>query len=579
MKVNSFIRNIYGSRFYFHVLYMFVLAFVTASAQFIITYCLGLIIDAVPLGHKETMGYFFVIVLTLLFFIVCSALLTYCSGKMTIRLTYSLQNRIGDKICSVQYQDIEQINDGELLSIATKDVEGVKGWFAMLLKIGCIPAQLGLVVILVFWINWKFSLITICLIPLAAIPEVLIAKKLGFYHAEEKKTYASVLSFFTATVEFLLVVKSFQLEDLFCEKNDIELKKNKKARMKRQLREQLVEVYGRCYGHITNSLLLFLGAYFIMIGEMSLGTLTSIILLAGFVGEGLNILNEVPVRLQCGRASAAHIDVLLKLSDELEVGSTPYLVKLQKNLPVYKVCALNYKYGERRVLKNIGFSIWAGEKIAIVGASGCGKTTLFKLLSGLYIPEEGQVFFLGADISRLAPEYLRENIAVTTQETFIFHASFKENIKMKELDNQDDAVIMAGINAQIDEFISSFEQGYDTVVNTTVQSISNGQMQRINLARAFFKNADVFLFDEPTSALDSGTAKLVFDYLFAAHADKTIMVILHNVQDINRFDKIMMLEEGEIVGFGTHDMLLSSCASYQQLYMQGMANVQGGQMT
>ena len=569
MKLNAFVKNIYGSHFHVHTTLMFMLAFGTACMQFVVTYCLGLIIDAVSGGYDATMHYFSIIVSSLLIFIVCSSLQTFFCGKMTVRLSFCLRSTISEKLCSARYEEIEQIKDGELLTIATKDVEDVRNWFEILLKLGCLPAQLGLVLIFAFRLNWKFSLITLCLIPLAAVPEAFIAKGLGRLHAKEKQAYAGVLSFFTATMELLLVIKSFRLEKLFQEKNRLKLGSHKKARMKRLLREQLVDVYGRCFGHITNPLMLLLGAYFILAGELSLGMLTSVILLAGFVGEGLKVLNEVPARLHDGRASAAHMAILLRLSDEQNCGNVPGDSRLCENVPVYEVQSLNFTYGIKTILHDVAFKVSAGEKIAIVGPSGCGKTTLFKLLSGLYVPAQGQIFFRGKDVALLSPDDIRKRTAVMTQEAFLFHGSFKDNIRITDPGCSDAAVAAASKRAQIDSFIESFENGYDTVVNTAVQSISNGQMQRINLARAFLKDADIFLLDEPTSALDPETAGLVLDGIFSSCADKTLLMILHNVQEIYRFDKVLMMDDGRAVGFGTHQELMDVCEPYRHLYLQG----------
>lgn len=574
MDLNKFMRTIYGKKLYTQTALMILLAFCSASALFIVTYYLGLIIDAVSIGYSETVHYFFAILFSLLASTISSALLAFWGGKMKAEFSYRLQVMIGEKICSAQFREIEQINDGELLSIAAKDIEGLKNWLSTILKIGCLPAQLGLTIFFLAHLNWKFALCTIGLIPLIAIPEMMIAKRLGVYHANEKKTYGSILSFFTGTIGLLLVIKSFCLEELFGEKNKAGLKLYKKARMKRILREQMVDNYGRAFGHFTNILLLVLGAYFILEGEMSLGMLTSVILLANFVGEGIKILNEVPVSLQGARASTAHIQKLFMMQNESEMNENLQHVSEQKLLPVYDVRSLSFMYGSRVILHDISFCIYRGEKIAVAGTSGCGKTTLFKLLGGLYMPEKGQIYFQGKDIAEMSPEYIREKITAVAQETFLFHGTFKDNIKMTDKDCREETVAAAGKNALIDDFIQSFEKGYDTVINTAVQSISNGQMQRINLARAFFKHGNVLLLDEPVSALDQDTAKMVLDNLFFEYRDSTILMILHNMQEIKRFDKVLVLDGKAVAGFGTHEELMELCAVYRRLYNSKMVNDQ-----
>ena len=316
-----------------------------------------------------------------------------------------------------------------------------------------------------------------------------------------------------------MMIKAFQLEQFFLDRHKEELNQYRKARKKRMLFERLAEEYDRCYGHTTRILILLLSVYFIYRGEMTLGRLTSVILLSNFVGEGLIMISNIPLTLPAAKAGVARILKLFELQDEAVPENKIQTAGQSYNRPVYEVSELSFSYGNTAVLHVISCQVDQGEKIAVVGLSGCGKTTLFKLLSGLYTPEKNQIYFKGVDIAGLSPEYLRNNITVTTQEAFLFQATFRDNIKVAKSDTSEAEIMTACKNARLDSLIQNLTQGYDTEMNTTVLSISNGQMQRINLARAFLRNTDVFLLDEPTSALDSDTAGEIWEYLFSDCAD------------------------------------------------------------
>lgn len=547
--MNKFLRETYGKSFEIRVVFLALLAFVSAGSQFFTTYFLGRIIDATAEGYGKTMSYFCLIVYFLILFICSSALFTCLGSQMTAKLSSRLKIKIGEKLCCAAYQDIEKEPDSELFTIATKDIEGIKNWVDTLLKTGYLPARLGLVIVSLLRYQWKFSVITLCLIPLAALPEIWLAKNMHVYHHGEKEAYAKSLFLFSETLERFMVIKSFTLEKLLQKQNRDKLKIYKREKMMRILREQLVDVYGRCYGRIINPMLLILGAYFILKGEMSLGMLTSVILLTGFVGEGLKLICEIPLRYQAGKLSTVRIQRLLCMPHEQEVQANPQKSNMTHDI-IFDVRSLDFAYDSQPVLRNVNFQVRRGEKIAILGESGCGKTTLFKLLSRLYMPQAGQIFFKGEDITKLSLTYLRENIAVSTQESFLFHASIRENIRLASSFSTDEMVENAARNAQVEVDVSR-EKDYgtvlDTVLNTTVQSISNGQMQRINLARAFLKDADVLMLDEPTSALDSDTAKRVEHYIFNVLNDRTILIILHNQQNLQRFDRVLRLENGKVV--------------------------------
>ncbi|MBD5513843.1 MAG: ABC transporter ATP-binding protein [Lachnospiraceae bacterium] len=573
MDLIRFSKNVYGRKIYFQTILMMLLSFATAASQFLATQHLGDVIDAVERGYAETMHHVLVIAVSLMLYILGIGAFTFLSGKLSSDFSRCLQIKVGKKICSTQYQEIEQMNDGDLLTMITKDIDSIRSWFGLVMKFGFLPACLGLAPVAMFrWCNWKFALLALCLIPLNAVPSIFFAKKLSPFHDNEKKAYTRVLSHFTESLQFVMLIKAFQLEQLFRSTHRENLDKYRKARKRRMLFERLAEEYNRCYGHITRILILFSSAYFIYSGEMTFGRLTSVILLSNFIGEGLIMLSNIPLLLPAAKVGVIRIQKLLKLQEEAVPNNRIETVRQPNEATIYEVHGLSFSYGNTTVLHDINFCVNQGEKIAVVGLSGCGKTTLFKLLSGLYTPEKNQIYFKGMDISELSPEYLRKNITVTTQEPFLFQATLKDNIQVAKSDGVETEIIAACKNAQLNFFILTLPDGYNSEINTTVHTISNGQMQRINLARAFLRNANVFLLDEPTSALDSGTAQAIWDYLFIDCADKTMLVILHDLEEVSRFHKVLVLDHGKTAGYGTHEELIQSCGLYRILYQEKMAD-------
>ncbi len=593
MNLLRFLKNINGNKIYLQIVFVILLAFGTATAQFAATQHLGDGIDAVGKGYGETVHQFLVISVSTALYILGSAAFTFLSGSITAAFSRCVQIKVGMKLCSAQYCAMEQTDDGSLLATITKDIDSIRNWLGMLMKSGFLPVCLGLVPVCLFrWCNWKFALFALCLIPLNAVPSVFFARKLFPFHDNEKKAYSKVLSHFTESLRFVMLIKAFQLEQLFSEKHKEELDKYKKKRKRRMFFEKLTEEYGRCYGHVSRSLLLLLSAYFIYRGEMTLGRLTSAILCAEFVGEGLKIVGSIPLCLPSAKAGVVRIQKLLELPDEavpqnrlqtsmhqkdaLPKDALPKDALPKDALPIYEVRKLSFSYGDTVVLRDINFCVHEGEKIAVVGLSGCGKTTLFKLLSGLYTPEKDHIYFRGMDLAALSPEYLRSHITVTTQEAFLFQATFGDNIKVARSGGSKIEIITACQKAQLDPFIQTLAHGYDKELNTTIRSISNGQMQRINLARAFFRNTDIFLLDEPTSALDPGTAGAIWNDLFANCADRTLLVILHDLEEVYRFHKVLVLDNGKIAAFGTHSELMQSRGLYRKLYEEKMVNRKTG---
>ncbi|HBA48928.1 MAG TPA: hypothetical protein DCZ91_14260 [Lachnospiraceae bacterium] len=578
MKIYYFIKGIYGSRIYFQTAVMMFLSFIVAAAQFLATQHLGSIIDAVEKGLEETFYHFSTIAVSLLIYIIGSGAVTFYGGKMLAGFVCSMQVHLGAKICSVQYPAMEQTEEGELLAMVTRDIDSIKNWIELVMKCGVLPVCLGIVPATLFqWCNWKFALCVLCAIPLNAVPGVLFSQKLSPFHEKEKSAYARVLSHFTDSLQFIMLIKAFQLEQIFRDRHREKLDEYGKIRKKRLWLERLAEEYNRCFGHISSILLLFLSAYFIYSGEMTLGRLTSIILLANFVGEGLLVLGSVPLCLPAAKAGTERIRKFFELQDEDMWDRQVQAFQAQKGMPVFEMRELSFSYGNTVVLQDINCLVEEGEKIAVVGFSGSGKTTLFKLLGGLYTTGKNQVYFRGNDMAELSLQVIREQITVAAQEAFLFQAAFRDNIKIAKAEGGEEELIAACKNAQLDPYIRTLAGGYDTEVNTTVQSVSKGQMQRINLARAFLKAGDILLLDEPVSALDCDTAGAIWDYLFSDCADRTLLVILHDLEEVQRFDKVLVLSEGKAAAFGTHDELFRSCELYRKLYQEKMANRKKGQ--
>lgn len=573
MNLLRFLKNTYNRKIYVQIIFIILLAFCTAAAQFSATQHLGDVIDAVERGYEDTLYQFWIIAASSILYILGTAAFTFFSGKITAGFSRCVQIKIGMKLCFAQYGAIEQMDDADMLTMITKDIDSIKNGLGLLMRFGFLPVFLGLVPVCLFqWCNWKLALLALCLIPLNAVPSIFFARKLSPFHDNEKKAYARVIFHFTESLRFVMLIKAFQLEQIFHDNHKNELDRYRKIRKKRMMFEKLTEEYGRCYGHISRILILLLSAWFIERGEMTLGRLTSVILCTDFVGEGLKILSSIPLYLPAAKAGMARIQKLFELPDEAVPENKIQTSMQTDTLPVYEVRKLAFSYGDTTVLRDINFCVHQGEKIAVVGLSGCGKTTLFKLLSGLYMPEKDHIFFRGIDVADISPENLRNYITVTTQEAFLFQATFEDNIKVAKLGGSKAEIITACKNAQLDSFIQTFVHGYDTEMNTTIQAISNGQMQRINLARAFFRNTNIFLLDEPTSALDFDTASEIWNYLFVGCAEKTLLVILHDLEEVCRFHKVLVLDDGKIAGFGTHTELIQNCELYRKLYEEKIAN-------
>ncbi len=228
----------------------------------------------------------------------------------------------------------------------------------------------------------------------------------------------------------------------------------------------------------------------------------------------------------------------------------------------------SYKEGEN-VLNDVSFKVKNGENIAIVGSSGGGKTTIFRLLCGLYHASAGIYKLYGMNINEWNIESARKNIALVSQDTFLFPGTIEENIKYGNVNATHDEVVNACKDARIHDFIEGLTDGYDTVISEGGSQLSGGQRQRIAIARAILKNTPILLLDEPTSAIDEGTEQLIQDALDRLCKGRTSITIAHRLSTIKDADRIIVLQQGKIVEAGTHKQLLDMGGVYAEMYAEG----------
>lgn len=569
-----FLSSVYGKGFISGLSLIFLCAAVTSAAQFILTYDLGVIIDSIGRGFQIVIGYFIVISIAVVFNVAGNAAWGLLSGRMTNRFMKNIRNQLGLMLCKSEFAGLEKNKDGDLLSIATNDAERFRPWLNSLYSIGLLPAKMVLSIFFLFLINWKLSLGAFLFIPLAMLPSLILSKKLYGLNMAERETAGKAMGFLDSTLSFMLVVKSFCLEKVFLARNRRLLSAAEKARMNKTLREQVIQTFGRCLGNIMNPLIFIAASYFILHGEMTIGQTVTIILLGNIVGEALNIIYAIPTGHQEAAAVMKRVKKILDLKQEESAGETDASEIGGLRMPALEMRGIFFAYGKDTTLDNINFTIRQGEKIAVVGMSGSGKTTLFKLLCGLYKPERGQIYYRGADMAALSVEAIRRNLSVAPQESFLFNGSIRDNVKIARPDASDEEMLRACENAEIHGFIATLENGYDTELKDANRSMSKGQMQRLNLARAFLKDAPVYLLDEPTSALDIGTHNAVMDYILDETVSRTVIVIIHRLTDPQRFDKVLMMENGTVAGFDSHERLLSTNKAYRAM-LDRMASTAG----
>ena len=234
---------------------------------------------------------------------------------------------------------------------------------------------------------------------------------------------------------------------------------------------------------------------------------------------------------------------------------------------------VTFKYSTNNVLNNLNFKVNANETVAFVGKSGAGKTTIFNLLCKMYDKYEGLITIDGINIKELDKDSIRGNITIVSQNPYIFNMSIKDNLKLVKNNLTDKEMKEACKMACLDDFIESLPNKYDTIVGEGGINLSGGQKQRLAIARAFVQKTEIILFDEATSALDNETQAKIQQAIYNLQKEYTILIIAHRLSTIKSADRILVLDNGNIVGEGTHTKLLKTCKLYKELYENEISNI------
>jgi len=469
-------------------------------------------------------------------------------------------------IHKLPYGFFEKDTTGKLISRAVNDVNAMLMTLARHVKdaLQNIVMFLGLM-FWVFYLKWEWALITILVIPFALLPVSVVGKKLRHLGRRGQEIIADITSTMLESFSGIKIVRAFGLETIEEKKLDKDnqafLENMRKNVKYTELTSPLMEVLGILGG----SAVLWYGGSQVLSGEVTQGTFFAFILGMFMMYDPMRVLFKLYTDVQIALAASERVYSLLDEEPEkMRVGKMN-MTGFQQQIE-YKNVSFKYPSRETMVLKNINLTVKKSEVLAIVGMSGAGKSTMADLLFKFFIVTEGEILIDGENINDLNSHSLRSNIALVTQETFLFNDTILANIQFGRPAATREEVIDAAKAAHVDIFVRHLDDKYDTVIGERGVMLSGGQRQRIAIARAILRNAPILVLDEATSALDSESEKLVQDALHRLMEHRTTFVIAHRLSTIKTADRIIVMEQGGIIGSGTHEELMVDCPQYQKYY-------------
>ena len=497
----------------------------------------------------------------------------YFGSKASVNFATDLRRDVYAKIQKFSFANLDKFSTGSLVTRLTNDVTQLQNFVNMLLRMALrSPGMMIGGIIMAISLKPSLSVVLAVTMPMMII-FILVLIKIGFprFGIMQKKI-DKLNSTVRENVTNVRVVKSFVREeheiDKF-ERDNLDLKQSGLNAVK------VVIWMGpimNIFMYATVIAVIWLGSDIVISGDMLVGDLSAFITYTTQILSSLMMITMLLMTASRAMASGKRIcEVLDEKIDLTDDNAALPEKKLEGGEIEFKNVSFRYyKHSEEKVLNNINLKIKSGSTVGIIGSTGCGKTTLVSMIPRLYDVDEGEVLIDGVNVKDYSLVNLRDGVGIVLQKNLLFSGSISDNLRWGDMNASDEELRLASEHAAADKFISTFKEGYDTMLDKGGTNLSGGQKQRVCIARTLIKKPKILILDDSTSAVDTATERQIQTALKNDHSNCTKIIIAQRISSVKDAEQIVVMNDGRITGIGTHDELLASNEEYSEIYYSQM---------
>lgn len=492
----------------------------------------------------------------------------YFAAKASISFTSDLRRDLFARVQQFSFKNIDMFSTGSLVTRLTNDIQQVQNLIMMGLRMMLrAPGMFLGALVMAFWMNAELAAVILVVIPLLTAAIVWILRTAYPRFTAMQKALDTLNSGIQEVLTNVRVVKSFVRED-YEEKRFADTNRELKEAGLRALKIVIATMPVMMFAmNVTTLAVVWFGGNLIIGGRMAVGDLTAFTTYIVQILMSLMMLSMVFLQSSRAMASIRRIDEVLDepidLSDE---NASQKDRKVEKGRVEFKDVSFSYREGGEPVLSHISLTAEPGETIGILGATGSGKTSLVQLIPRLYDVTEGSVRVDGIDVREYSLKNLRDGVGMVLQKNVLFSGTIEENLRWGDETATEEEVRRAAVYAQADSFVNSFAEGYKTEMGQGGVNVSGGQKQRLCIARALLKKPKILILDDSTSAVDTATEAAIRTAFREDLKDTTKFIIAQRLSSLEYADRILVLEDGRMIGEGTQEKLLASCEAYREIY-------------
>lgn len=497
---------------------------------------------------------------------VFSALQGFLMTGVSMKVTYKLRENTFAKINSLPFKYFDKTSYGEVLSFLTNDIETVNQTLNQSLTqiITSVATVIGILVMM-FSISWQMTLVTLCIIPLSFVFIVLVVKRSQKYFSSQQEYLGHINGHIEEIYGGHSVVQAFNNEEEAYKTFEGLNNNLYGSAWKSQFLSSLMQPIMAFIGNLGYVAVCILGGYLAVNGRISVGDIQAFIQYVRQFNQPISQIANMSNIMQMTMAAAERVFTFLAEEEEVPDPQNPVSpADVQGNVTFDHV---HFGYNPNKIIINdFSAQVKKGQKIAIVGPTGAGKTTIIKLLMRFYDVDSGAILVDGHNIKDFRRNDLRSLFGMVLQDTWLYNGTIADNIRYGRLDATDEEVQQAAVAAQVDHFVRTLPDGYSMVLNEEANNMSQGQKQLLTIARAILADPKILILDEATSSVDTRTEILIQKAMDNLMHGRTSFVIAHRLSTIKNADCIFVMKDGDIIEQGTHEELLARNGFYADLY-------------